>query len=105
MATTNYQIPEYSATGSADLVGVSNAAFEKIDAALTAIQTSITALASRVTTLENSSTVSGLTSRVTTLETMVTGMTPATNDTVLTVDGLKNAKVTSAGTIYYKKTA
>ena len=105
MATTNYQIPEYTGAGSADLVGVSNAAFEKIDAALSTIQTSLTALASRVTALESSSTVSGLTSRVSTLETKVTGMTPATGDTVLTVDGLKNAKVTSAGAIYYKKSA
>lgn len=98
MATSNYQIPEYSGTGSADLVGVSNAAFEKIDTALAA-------LASRVTALENSSAASGLTSRVTTLETKVTGMTPATGDAMLTVDGLKNAKVTSAGAIYYKKSA
>lgn len=105
MATTNYQIPEYASTGSADLVGVSNAAFEKIDAALNTIQTALTALTSRVEALENSSTVSGLTSRVTTLEGKVTAMTPATNDEALTVDGLKNAKVTSAGTIYYKKTA
>lgn len=105
MATSHYQIPEYTSTGSADLVGVSNAAFEKIDSALNAIQSALTGLTSRVSTLENSPTVSGLSSRVSTLEANVAGMTPATNDTVLTVDGLKNAKVTSAGTIYYKKTA
>lgn len=105
MATTNYQIPEYTSTGSADLVGVSNAAFEKIDSALNAIQTALTALTGRVGTLENSSTDSGLTSRVSALEGKVSAMTPGTSDTALTVDGLKNAKVTSAGTIYYKKTA
>lgn len=105
MATTHYSIPEYTSTGTADLVGVSNAAFEKIDAALNDIQTALTALTSRVSSLENSSTVSGLTNRVSALEGKVTAMTPDTNDTVLTVDGLKNAKVTSAGTLYYKKTA
>ena len=105
MATTHYSIPEYTSTGNVDLVGVSNAAFENIDNALNTIQTALTALTSRVSTLENSSTVSGLTSRVSTLETRMTDMTPATNDTALTVDALKNAKMTSAGTIYYKKTA
>lgn len=105
MATSHYQLPEYTSTGSADLVGVSNAAFEKIDTALDTIQTALTALTSRVDALENSSTVSGLSSRVSTLEGKVTGMTPSDKDTALTVDGLKNAKVTSAGTIYYKKTA
>lgn len=105
MATTHYSIPEYTSTGTADLIEVSNAAFEKIDAALNTIQTALTALTSRVTALENSSTVSGLTSRVSTLEGKVTAMTPDTSDTNLTVDGLKNAKVTSAGTIYYKKSA
>lgn len=105
MATSHYQIPEYTSTGSADLVGVSNAAFEKIDDALNAIQTALTALTSRVGAMESSSTVSGLTSRVSTLEGKVTAMTPATSDKALTVDGLKNAKVTSAGTIYCKKNA
>ncbi len=103
MATSNYQIPEYTSTGSVDLVGVSNAAFEKIDSSMNAIQAALTALTGRVGTLENSPTVSGLTSRVSALEGKVTAMAPASNDTALTVDGLKNAKVTSAGTIYYHK--
>ena len=84
MATTNYSLPEFSSTGSVDLIGVHNAAMQIIDTKLKSIETQMGTLSTKVDSVQvfapNTST-----------------------DKTLTVANLNGAKVTSSGIIYFKQ--
>lgn len=84
MATTNYQIPEFNSTDSIDLIGVYNAAMQLIDTKLKAMESDIGSLNTKL------SNVQGFTPNVST-------------DKPFTVSNLNDAKVTSAGIVYFKQ--
>ena len=104
MATTNYQLPEFTAEGTPDLIGVYNAAMVAIDAKLKELSDSI----SNTTNLDAvKADVANLKSSVSSINTSISGInskiTPSTNDTSLTVAELNGAKLTAGGIVYYKK--
>lgn len=104
MATTNYSLPEFTAEGTPDLIGVYNAAMVAIDAKLKELSDSI----ANTTNLDAvKSDVANLKSSVSSINTSISGInskiTPSTNDTSLTVAELNGAKLTSGGIVYYKK--
>ena len=104
MATTNYQLPEFTAEGTPDLIGVYNAAMVAIDAKLKELSDSI----SNTTNLDAvKADVANLKSSVSSINTSISGInskiTPSTNDTNLTVAELNGAKLTAGGIVYYKK--
>ena len=104
MATTNYSLPEFTAVGTPDLIGVYNAAMEAIDNKLKelndriATNTNLDAVKSDVANLKSS--VSTINSNISGINTKIT---PATGDTNLTVAELNGAKLTAGGIVYYKK--
>lgn len=81
----------YNATGTPDLIGVSNTNFKSIDDMLTSINSQLSTINSNITSLTN---------RVALLENTkpVTGE----SDTALTVQGLNGVKVSKSGFLYYK---
>lgn len=84
MATPNYSIPEFSPTGSVDLIGVYNAAMRIVDAKLKGIETKVDTVSANLSN--------------------VNGFAPnSSTDKPLTVANLNGAKVTSAGIIYFKQ--
>ena len=104
MATTNYQLPEFTAEGTPDLIGVYNAAMVAIDAKLKELSDSI----ANTTNLDAvKADVANLKSSVSSINTSISGInskiTPSTSDTSLTVAELNGAKLTAGGIVYYKK--
>ena len=104
MATTNYKLPEFTAEGTPDLIGVYNAAMVAIDAKLKELSDSI----ANTTNLDAvKADVANLKSSVSSINTSISGInskiTPSTNDTSLTVAKLNGAKLTAGGIVYYKK--
>lgn len=104
MATTNYSLPEFTAEGTPDLIGVYNAAMVAIDAKLKELSDSI----ANTTNLDAvKADVANLKSSVSSINTSISGInskiTPSTSDTNLTVAELNLAKLTSGGIVYYKK--
>ena len=104
MATTNYSLPEFTAEGTPDLIGVYNAAMVAIDAKLKELSDSI----ANTTNLDAvKADVANLKSSVSSINTSISGInskiTPSTSDTNLTVAELNGAKLTSGGIVYYKK--
>lgn len=104
MATANYSIPEFTAEGTPDLIGVYNAAMVAIDTMLKELSDSI----ANTTNLDAvKSDVSNLKTSVSTINTNISGInakiTPAAGDTSLTVAELNGAKITAGGIVYYKK--
>ena len=104
MATTNYSLPEFTAEGTPDLIGVYNAAMVAIDAKLKELSDSI----ANTTNLDAvKADVANLKSSVSSINTSISGInskiTPSTSDTSLTVAELNGAKLTSGGIVYYKK--
>ena len=84
MATTNYQIPEFNSTDSIDLIGVYNAAMQLIDTKLKAMESDIGSLNTKLSDMQ--------------------GFKPnVSTDKSFTVSNLNNAKVTSAGIVYFKQ--
>lgn len=103
MATTNYQLPEFTAEGTPDLIGVYNAAMVAIDNKLKELSDSI----ANTTNLDAvKADVANLKSSVSSINTSISGInskiTPSTSDTNLTVAELNGAKLTSGGIVYYK---
>lgn len=104
MATTNYNLPEFTSEGTPDLIGIYNAAMVAIDAKLKELSDSI----ANTTNLDTvKADISNLKSSVSSINTSISGInskiTPATNDTSLTVAELNGAKLTAGGIVYYKK--
>ena len=104
MATTNYKLPEFTAEGTPDLIGVYNAAMVAIDAKLKELSDSI----ANTTNLDAvKADVANLKSSVSSINTSISGInnkiTPSTSDKNLTVAELNGAKLTSGGIVYYKK--
>lgn len=104
MATTNYNLPEFTAEGTPDLIGVYNAAMEAIDTKLKELSDSI----ANTTNLDAvKSDVANLKSSVSTINSNISGInskiTPGTSDKSLTVAELNGAKLTAGGIVYYKK--
>lgn len=104
MTTTNYSLPEFTAEGTPDLIGVYNAAMVAIDAKLKELSDSI----ANTTNLDAvKADVANLKSSVSSINTSISGInskiTPSTSDTNLTVAELNGAKLTSGGIVYYKK--
>ena len=104
MATTNYKLPEFTAEGTPDLIGIYNAAMVAIDAKLKELSDSI----ANTTNLDAvKADVTNLKSSVSSINTSISGInnkiTPSTNDTNLTVAELNGAKLTAGGIVYYKK--
>lgn len=104
MATTNYNLPEFTADGTADLIGIYNAAMVAIDAKLKELSDSI----ANTTNLDAvKADVANLKSSVSSINTSISGInskiTPSKSDTNLTVAELNGAKLTSGGIVYYKK--
>lgn len=104
MPTTNYSLPEFTAEGTPDLIGVYNAAMVAIDAKLKELSDSI----ANTTNLDAvKDDVANLKSSVSSINTSISGInskiTPSTSDTNLTVAELNGAKLTSGGIVYYKK--
>ena len=103
MATTNYNLPEFTAEGTPDLIGVYNAAMVAIDAKLKELSDSI----ANTTNLDAvKADVANLKSSVSSINTSISGInskiTPSTSDKNLTVAELNGAKLTSGGIVYYK---
>lgn len=104
MPTTNYSLPEFTAEGTPDLIGVYNAAMVAIDAKLKELSDSI----ANTTNLDAvKADVANLKSSVSSINTSISGInskiTPSTSDTSLTVAELNGAKLTAGGIVYYKK--
>ena len=104
MATTNYSLPEFTAEGTPDLIGIYNAAMVAIDAKLKELSDSI----ANITNLDAvKDDVANLKSSVSSINTSISGInskiTPSTSDKNLTVAELNGAKLTSGGIVYYKK--
>lgn len=104
MATTNYSLPEFTAEGTPDLIGVYNAAMVAIDNKLKELSDSI----ANTTNLDAvKSDIASLKSSVSTINSNISGInskiTPGTSDKSLTVAELNEAKLTSGGIVYYKK--
>ena len=104
MATTNYNLPEFTAEGTPDLIGVYNAAMVAIDAKLKELSDDI----ANTTNLDAvKADVANLKSSVSSINTSISGInskiTPSTSDKNLTVAELNGAKLTSGGIVYYKK--
>ena len=104
MATTNYELPEFTAEGTPDLIGVYNAAMVAIDAKLKELSDNI----ANTTNLDAvKADVASLKSSVSSINTSISGInnkiTPSTSDTNLTVAELNGAKLTAGGIVYYKK--
>ena len=104
MATTNYNLPEFTAEGTPDLIGVYNAAMVAIDAKLKELSDDI----ANTTNLDAvKADVNSLKSSVSSINTSISGInskiTPSTSDKNLTVAELNGAKLTSGGIVYYKK--
>ena len=97
MATTNYSLPEFTAEGTPDLIGVYNKAMATIDTKIKELSDSIAnttnldSVMADVTSLKNS--VSEINNKI----------TPETGDTSFTVGELNNAKLTAGGIVYYKQ--
>lgn len=110
MATTNYSLPEFTAEGTPDLIGVYNAAMAAIDNKLKelsdsiATTTNLDAVKSDVANLKSS--VSTINSNISGINYSISGInelfTPGTSDKSLTVAELNGAKVTAGGIVYYK---
>ena len=104
MATTNYKLPEFTAEGTPDLIGVYNAAMVAIDTKLKELSDSIAnttnldAVKSDVANLKSS--VSTINSNISVINSKIT---PNTSDKSLTVAELNGAKLTAGGIVYYKK--
>lgn len=104
MATTNYQLPEFTEEGTPDLIGVYNAAMVAIDTKLKELSDII----ANTTNLDAvKADVNNLKSSVSSINTSISGInskiTPSTSDKSLTVAELNGAKLTSGGIVYYKK--
>lgn len=104
MATTNYNLPEFTAEGTPDLIGIYNAAMVAIDAKLKELSDNI----ANTTNLDAvKADVANLKSSVSSINTSISGInskiTPSTSDKNLTVAELNGAKLTSGGIVYYKK--
>lgn len=104
MATTNYSLPEFTEDGTADLIGVYNAAMVAIDKKLKELSDKI----ANTTNLDAvKSDVANLKSSVSSINTSISGInskiTPSKDDKSLTVAELNDAKLTAAGIVYYKK--
>ena len=104
MATTNYSLPEFTEDGTADLIGVYNAAMVAIDKKLKELSDKI----ANTTNLDAvKSDVANLKSSVSSINTSISGInskiTPSKDDKSLTVAELNGAKLTAAGIVYYKK--
>lgn len=104
MATTNYSLPEFTADGTADLIGVYNAAMVAIDKKLKELSDKI----ANTTNLDAvKSDVDNLKSSVSSINTSISGInskiTPSKSDKNLTVSELNDAKLTAGGIVYYKK--
>ena len=104
MATTNYKLPEFTAEGTPDLIGVYNAAMVAIDTKLKELSDSI----ADTTNLDTvKSDVANLKSSVSTINSNISGInskiTPDKSDKSLTVAELNGAKLTAGGIVYYKK--
>lgn len=104
MATTNYKLPEFTAEGTPDLIGIYNAAMVAIDTKLKELSDSIAnttnldAVKSDVANLKSS--VSTINSNISDINSKIT---PNTSDKSLTVAELNGAKLTAGGIVYYKK--
>ena len=104
MATTNYKLPEFTAEGTPDLIGVYNAAMVAIDTKLKELSDSIAnttnldAVKSDVANLKSS--VSTINSNISVINSKIT---PNTSDKSLTVAELNGAKLTAGGIVYYKQ--
>ena len=111
MATSHFSLPEFTATGTADLIGIYNAAIEAIDTALYNIQSTANTANSTATTANNTanSAVSVNATQATDISSIkaslsnITGFAPSSSDAALTVSNLNGAKITSAGIVYFKK--
>ena len=104
MATTNYSLPEFTEDGTADLIGVYNAAMVAIDKKLKELSDKI----ANTTNLDAvKSDVANLKSSVSSINTSISGINskinPSKDDKSLTVAELNGAKLTAAGIVYYKK--
>ena len=103
MATTNYSLPEFTAEGTPDLIGVYNAAMVAIDAKLKELSDSI---ANTKNLDAVKADVANLKSSVSSINTSISGInskiTPSTSDKNLTVAELNGAKLTAGGIVYYK---
>ena len=104
MATTNYKLPEFTAEGTPDLIGIYNAAMVAIDAKLKELSDNI----ANTTNLDAvKADVANLKSSVSSINTSISGInskiTPSTSDKNLTVAELNGAKLTAGGIVYYKK--
>lgn len=118
--TTNYNIPTYAASDAPDLTAAYNAAMTTIDTQMKSNETSaasakaeadanktnIAANTSDITALQ--STTSTHTSQISKLQTDVSKLqsgsfAPSDSDKTLTVAQLGEAKVTSAGIVYFKQ--
>ena len=104
MATTNYKLPEFTAEGTPDLIGVYNAAMVAIDTKLKELSDRI----ANTTDLDAvKSDVANLKSSVSTINSDISGInskiTPNTSDKSLTVAELNGAKLTAGGIVYYKQ--
>lgn len=104
MATTNYSLPEFTEDGTADLIGVYNAAMVAIDKKLKELSDKI----ANTTNLDAvKSDVANLKSSVSSINTSISGInskiTPSKDDKSLTVAELNDAKLTAGGIVYYKK--
>lgn len=111
MATTNYNLPEFTAEGTPDLIGVYNAAMEAIDkkmkelndriantSNLDTVKADVASLKSSVSTINSN--ISGINSSISGINSKIT---PGTSDKNLTVAELNGAKLTAGGIVYYKK--
>lgn len=103
MATTNYKLPEFTAEGTPDLIGVYNAAMVAIDTKLKELSDNI----ANTTNLDAvKADVNSLKSSVSSINTSISGInskiTPSASDKSLTVAELNGAKLTSGGIVYYK---
>ena len=104
MATTNYKLPEFTAEGTPDLIGVYNAAMVAIDTKLKELSdkiantTNLDAVKSDVANLKSS--VSTINSNISDINSKIT---PNTSDKSLTVAELNGAKLTAGGIVYYKQ--
>lgn len=104
MTTTNYSLPEFTEDGTADLIGVYNAAMVAIDKKLKELSDKI----ANTTNLDAvKSDIDNLKSSVSSINTSISGInnkiTPSTSDKNLTVAELNGAKLTAGGIVYYKK--
>lgn len=87
MATTNYHLPLFTATGTVDLIGVYNEAITRIDNILSDAEKQVNTNSINIADLKK------------------VAFTTSSSDTILTVSQLAGAKVTKNGIVYYVSTS